>query len=131
MPTSSVHHGPPLCHKRGESNRSLARRDNRCGTHPTTAAAAELSHSIMCYYYFVYIYIYAILCKTRPRGRRPGRNVSSASDARGGPTRRQTYIIFCIHPTPLCTISVSHRQIMTCLNAYFGRNIFSIIADSS
>lgn len=55
----AVHHGPPLCHKRGESNRSLARRDNRCGTHPTTAAAAaELSHSI-CYYYFIYIYITA------------------------------------------------------------------------
>lgn len=52
----AVHHGPPLCHKRGESNRSLARRDNRCGTHPTTAAAAELSHSIIiCYYYFIYI----------------------------------------------------------------------------
>lgn len=61
----------------GELNRSLVQRDNRCGTHPTTAA--------VCYYYVLLLLYAHYVPTTRARGRRPGRNVSSTSDARGGP----------------------------------------------
>lgn len=90
MPTSSAP-GPPLCHNRRIEPVSRAVRDNRCGTHPTTAPVGILL-------YIVITIRLVITCQqSRARGRRPVRNVSStASDfrlpttnVRGGPSNLQ------------------------------------------
>jgi len=78
MPTSSTP-GPRFVIIR-ELNRSLMRRDNRCGTHQTTATVVPRG---ICYY--ILLLLYAYIPTTRARGRRPVRNVSSTSDARGAP----------------------------------------------